>query len=168
MSNRKELNMRLLPILSPTHKPQHRQQERTPPLHTEQDHAKAVQRDPEFFKHTYDDPYGVFICNDGTQVLFDFEYRPIWKRLDVGAASRADPAEWVDWIKVYWLHDHDLLPEYSAALRQALALVVDEFVAGRGLWVRRWEPRYAGELVARRPIPPSNVIPFVRDSDPTE
>jgi hypothetical protein len=164
---------RLLPILSSTHRPQHRQHY-NPPLRNEQQHAEYVQHimqsDPAFFQRVDDLPYGAWLCDDAeqTQVLFDSHYRPIWKRHGGSVAMRADPAEWFEWHEVYWLYDRSLPPEDSEHLRDTLALVVEEFVEGRSLWVRRWQPEYMGELVATLPARPSaTVIPFNREKDDT-
>ncbi|SHG24796.1 hypothetical protein [Bradyrhizobium erythrophlei] len=162
-----------LPILQPSHWPQHRHQERKRPLrlHNKREHDAMVQYllkdDPDFFNCVDPPPlpYGVWLMKDGTDVLFDAEYRPIWKRRGEGyRATRADPAEYFDWIKVLWMYDDSLLPEDSEHLREILALVVEEFCAGRSLWVRRWkpksEPKYAGVLISRHPAKPSNVTPL--------
>jgi hypothetical protein len=150
----------LLPILSSSHHPQHRQHERKPPLRNKHEHAEYVQsmleEDPEFFKYLNPPPlpYGVFVMEDGSQVLFDYHYRPIWQRPgECSRAVRADPTAWFDWVGVYWLYDHDLLPEHDEHLRDTLMLVVEEFCNGGSLWVRRWKPRY-GVLVATYPIKP--------------
>jgi hypothetical protein len=58
----------------------------------------------------------------------------------VSAARRCDPTEYLDWIAVYWLYDHSLLPEDSPLLTASLALIEEMFVSGDGLLVRRWCP----------------------------
>ncbi len=47
----------------------------------------------------------MWTCADGRQVLFNRDYRPIWQRYPGKAAEKADPAEWVTWIKQQYLFD---------------------------------------------------------------
>jgi hypothetical protein len=47
-------------------------------------------------------PYGMWTCADGREVLFNRGYRPIWERRPGKAAQKANPGEWVDWIKQEW------------------------------------------------------------------
>jgi hypothetical protein len=163
---------KLLPILERSHWPQLRQFHVYPtPLHTERDHDEMVETHPEYFIPDPDAlPYAAFIQKDGAQFLVDYDYLPMWWRpCNYSHAGPCAPTEWLDWVAVYWLHDHSLLPKNSAHLREILALAEQEFVDGGGLWVRRWkpkpepEPKYAGMLVASYPIPPrpkNNVTPF--------
>ncbi len=44
-------------------------------------------------------PYGKWTCADGTQVLFNRDYRPIWKKYPNGVVVAADPDEWVNFAK---------------------------------------------------------------------
>ena len=114
-----------LPILRPSHAPRHRLSYSH--LRNEHEHAAHVQdtlkNDPEFFK--FRDlpplPYGVWICEDGTQILFDDVYRPTWQRPgERTIAIRADPKAWFNWTWVYWLDDGWLPPRYADELRSHL------------------------------------------------
>lgn len=40
-------------------------------------------------------PYGKWTCVDGTEVLFNRDYRPIWKKQSNGTVVAANPNEWV-------------------------------------------------------------------------
>lgn len=44
-------------------------------------------------------PYGKWTCADGTEVLFNRDYRPIWRRHPNGMVVPADPDEWVNFVK---------------------------------------------------------------------
>ena len=53
-------------------------------------------------------PYGKWTCTDGTEVLFNRDYRPIWKRHPNGVVVAADPDEWVKFAKQEYLFgDHN-------------------------------------------------------------
>jgi hypothetical protein len=123
------------------------------PLRTEQQHAETIeynrQHDPDFHKPADKLPYGVFVCDDKnqTQVLFDYSYRPMWKRSGENPAVRADPHEWFDWSEVFWFYDHSLRPDNCPRLAEATAAVLNEFVSGGLLYVRRWQ-RARPDLVA--------------------
>ena len=109
--------------------------------------------------------YGVWITKDGEQILFDRQYCPMWLRPGEGQpATRADPNEWIHWRIMYAMHDDAPQPRHSKRLRRALELVVEEFVAGRSLWVREWRRvKWGGVLVARAPI-----LKLVHDINPEE
>lgn len=40
-------------------------------------------------------PFGMWTCNDGSQVLFNLDYMPIWKKERAGVVSSIDPDTWV-------------------------------------------------------------------------
>jgi hypothetical protein len=128
-------------------------------------HATMTEHWP--FERAGDIPYGCWICEDGTQILFDREYRPMWKRPgECQPATRADPNEWIDWVMMYSLHDDAPQPRHSKRLRYLLGLVVEEFITGGPLYVREWrKPIWGGVLVARAPIP---IIRLVHDTDPED
>jgi len=44
-------------------------------------------------------PYGRWTCADRTEVLFNRDYRPIWKKHPNGMVVAADPDEWVKFAK---------------------------------------------------------------------
>jgi hypothetical protein len=132
--------------------------------------AHNRQHDPDFHKPPDELPYGVFICDDEnqTQILFDYSYRPMWKRCGENPAVRADPTAWFDWCEVYWLYDRSLIPlpknydlsprnrssntEARLCLREALVIVLAEFVSGGTPLVRQWRqrrPDLAGTLIGK-------------------
>ena|SRR5216684_1843677 len=169
MSKSKPKPLQPLPILRASHAPQRRQHYEH--LRTESEHVEFTQANPELFKCADDVPYGVFVMQDGSQILFDDSYRPIWKRPgERTIATRADPAEWFDWVWVYWLHDNWLHPIHNEHLRDMLLLIVEEFCSGGPLYVRQWKQppkvQYAGELVARAPIPMRGQIIAFPNRDP--
>ena len=47
-------------------------------------------------------PYGKWTCADGTEVLFNRDYRPIWKKHPNGKVVAADPDEWVNFVNQKW------------------------------------------------------------------
>jgi hypothetical protein len=53
-------------------------------------------------------PYGKWTCGDGTEVLFNRDYRPIWKKHPNGIVVAADPDEWVKFaVQEYLFGDHN-------------------------------------------------------------
>jgi hypothetical protein len=50
-------------------------------------------------------PYGLWSCHDGREVLFHHGYVPIWQRYPGRKAVRADPTEWVAWVRQEWLYE---------------------------------------------------------------
>jgi hypothetical protein len=44
-------------------------------------------------------PYGMWTCADGREVLYNRDYHPIWQRRPGKAAEKANPSEWVHWVK---------------------------------------------------------------------
>lgn len=53
-------------------------------------------------------PYGKWTCVDGTEVLFNRDYFPIWKKQANGVIIAADPLEWVRFSKEeYFFGDHN-------------------------------------------------------------
>lgn len=78
-------------------------------------------------------PYGRCIASDGREILFNRSYRPIWERLPDGVVQRADPAEWVDWIRQGWFGCGSMRYEKSA--REAYRKVLRDFLDGKPLTV---------------------------------
>lgn len=50
-------------------------------------------------------PYGYWIENDGSKVLFSREYCPLWKVQEGRAPVRDDPDRWVVWTEQKWFFD---------------------------------------------------------------
>jgi len=149
-------------ILLPSHRPQHGP--RPSDEYFRRFHADLVKHNPWNFERAGFYPYGVRVCDDGSQVMFDRSYRPMWSRPgERTIATRADPAQWIEWVGMYFFHDDRPAPEHSKVMQECLIHVMQQFIGGGPLIVRRWKnerPAYMGELVARAPVPPSNVIPF--------
>jgi hypothetical protein len=173
----------LLVPLQPSHRPRLRQSY-DPPLMNEAQHKAMVQSwidsEPQHFQHTDDIPYYVGIMEDGTEILFDYSYRPMWKRRGEGhVAVRCDPKDFYEWYVRYYLYDRLLEPlpkdfewkrnnispntKARAHLRQQLELIMSIFVDGGPLLVAEWRqrPRYGGVLVARHTVR-RVVLPFRR------
>jgi hypothetical protein len=43
-------------------------------------------------------PYGLYICEGGREVIFNFRYAPLWERRDK-VATPADSAEWEKFLR---------------------------------------------------------------------
>jgi hypothetical protein len=73
-------------------------------------------------------PYGQWVCADGRVVVFNRNYSPIWERLPDGVVQRADPREWVRWVKQSWF---DLgSARYERTARERLRKVLRDFLDG--------------------------------------
>jgi hypothetical protein len=63
-------------------------------------------------------PYGKWTCADGTELLFNRDYRPIWRKTKSGTVIAADPDEWVIFSKQeYFFGDHNAPGENSDSNR---------------------------------------------------
>jgi hypothetical protein len=52
-------------------------------------------------------PYGRWTCADGTEFLFNRDYRPLWKKRPDGLVVAADPDEQVNFLKQeFFFEDH--------------------------------------------------------------
>ena len=60
-------------------------------------------------------PYGMWTCADGREVLFNRFYEPIWQRYKGAPAERADPTEWVKFIKQSFFYNDGLSRRRAAA-----------------------------------------------------
>jgi len=67
-------------------------------------------------------PYGKWTCEDGSQVLFNRSYRPIYQRSPDGFVSEADPRKWVESIvsDVFFWDDSTKKDAKARAVRKAL------------------------------------------------
>ena len=50
-------------------------------------------------------PYGYWIENDGSKVIFSRDYCPLWKVQEGRAPVRDDPDRWIKWTKQEWFFD---------------------------------------------------------------
>jgi hypothetical protein len=76
-------------------------------------------------------PYGFWKDATGRIVIFNRRYRPLWQRLADGTIDRADPGEWVPWVKQSWFDFTDVRYEKSA--RDRLRKILQDFFAGKDL-----------------------------------
>jgi hypothetical protein len=60
-------------------------------------------------------PYGKWTCDDGREVLFNRDYKPMWQRLPHQQAESADPVEWVPHVRQEWFYDDSSVPWKNAA-----------------------------------------------------
>ncbi len=50
-------------------------------------------------------PYGLWVCANDRELLFDRNYCALWQRSPGGPVTRADPTEFVDWVQQDHFHD---------------------------------------------------------------
>jgi hypothetical protein len=92
-------------------------------------------------------PYGLWVCGDGREVLFNRFYRPIWQRMPGMVAEKADQGEWVLWTEQRFLFgDYDAPWSRScneAELRASRARVnraLSDFLTGERMTDKlRWK-----------------------------
>ena len=75
-------------------------------------------------------PYGEWTCSDGSRVLFNRRYMPMWQRKPDGTVSRVDPNKWVDWVSQRWFYNDDNPPRYNVETRVRLVRILAEFLRG--------------------------------------
>jgi hypothetical protein len=71
-------------------------------------------------------PYGMYICADGREVLFDRGYRPLWSRRPGGEIEPADPHEWIHFKRQIWFYNYgqkDKMARSKAALAEWRATI---------------------------------------------
>ncbi len=76
-------------------------------------------------------PYGRYIARDGREILFNRAYQPIWEKLPNGEIRRANPHEWIDWVRQAWLELGSMRYEKSA--RAAYRKALRDFFEGKTL-----------------------------------
>jgi hypothetical protein len=62
-------------------------------------------------------PYGKWTCEDGREVLFNRQYRPIWQRRPSEPATIADPTERVKFMREEWFYRDASAPCRNKASR---------------------------------------------------
>ena len=62
-------------------------------------------------------PYGWWTLADGSHVLFDRGYCPLWARTPQGVVTAADPTQWTEWVWQSWLYDDSNPPWRNKATR---------------------------------------------------
>ena len=77
-------------------------------------------------------PYGWWTCADGSVVLFDRLYQPMFERLPSGEVHAVDPNEWVHFIKQEWFStaDPSLRKRHDPDVQYRLGEILDEFRFG--------------------------------------
>ncbi len=80
-------------------------------------------------------PYGLWTCADGSEVLFNRRYAPLWQRAETGARPvPADPAQRVPFVRQFWFP--------AAGMTEAERVAVG--VAALAAWGLPTPPRGAG------------------------
>jgi hypothetical protein len=71
-------------------------------------------------------PYGMYICNDGREVLFNREYQPIWSRSDC-KVKQASPNEYIERTKQIWFYNDSAQPWNSTTVYKHCENVMIKF-----------------------------------------
>jgi hypothetical protein len=93
-------------------------------------------------------PYGVYLCWDGSAVVFDRRYQPRYRRALDGAVRRDDPGRWVHGIRSWlWFYADDSSPRVSVETLRKITIIQ-----------RRWEAAAAGADIALADLLPAEWI----------
>jgi hypothetical protein len=68
-------------------------------------------------------PRGFWTLADGTEVLFDLNYTPMWRRAPDSIVSEADPRQFFDWKLCSFLHDFNEPAKNKGTLKLLLAIL---------------------------------------------
>jgi len=55
-------------------------------------------------------PYGLWTCLDGSKILFNRKYNPIWKMSPTGSVTAVEPDRWIDFNNQEWYFKDRNLP----------------------------------------------------------
>ncbi len=72
-------------------------------------------------------PYGKWTCEDGREVLFNRNYKPIWQRMPGQSAEPADPEERVPFVKQEWFYKDGNQPWRDAEADQLCNAVLSSW-----------------------------------------
>jgi hypothetical protein len=96
--------------------------------------------------------YGAYFCSDGSTVLFDRRYQPMFRRDSTGRVSADDPARWVHGIVGRcWFYDDSCPPRRDPETRHRIDILL-----------RRWEAAAAGEQIGPELLLPRDWILTLR------
>jgi hypothetical protein len=76
-------------------------------------------------------PYGWWTLADGSEVLFSRTYTPLWHRDPSGVVTRADPSQWIHWVRQEWFHDDSNPPNRNRQTRERLIAVLARWGVGK-------------------------------------
>jgi hypothetical protein len=78
-------------------------------------------------------PYGVWICDDGAEVLFNRDCSPIWRRTPDGQVAPAHPQQKIEYVAHKWFFHDSSPPWRDRRCRKHCEKVLDDFKCGRPL-----------------------------------
>jgi hypothetical protein len=92
-------------------------------------------------------PYGVRTCADGTEVLYNRDYRPIWRRTPHGQIEAFHRSESIPWENQKWFYNDNNPPWEDRGTLRRCKKALDDFKRGRPLVGMR--PTWAGYVKER-------------------
>src|SRR5262245_60115473 len=78
-------------------------------------------------------PYGQWTCADGTRVLFNRSYQPIWRHVVNGRCEQALPNEWIAFKQQRWLYGDGYGPWENKTTRRRCLLAMKRFFEGKDI-----------------------------------
>src|SRR5262245_4583460 len=76
-------------------------------------------------------PYGIWICDDGAEVLFNRDRKPTWRRTPDGQVAPAHPQQKITYVAQEWFFLDSSPPWRDRRCRKHCEKVLDEFKGGR-------------------------------------
>ncbi len=78
-------------------------------------------------------PYGVWTCAGGTEVLYNRDYRPIWRRTPHGRVEPFHRSELIPWKNQKWFYNDNNPPWEDRGTLRRCKKALDDFKNGRPL-----------------------------------
>jgi hypothetical protein len=76
-------------------------------------------------------PYGLWTCADGSEVLFNRRYQPIWQRAQGHQPAVPVEPSWITFQQQAWFYnDGDVFHDRAGRLRTRLRAILRDFCAG--------------------------------------
>ena len=91
-------------------------------------------------------PYGKFIQQDGSEVIFDRRYRPISRVFPNGNIEIVQPTEWINFESQQWFYKSHNHPRNNHETRKILMGIIDKY-------------DLKGELLLRRELEKQGLLP---------
>lgn len=82
-------------------------------------------------------PYGKFIEQDGSEVIFDRQYRPICRVFSNGSIEIVPPTAWICFESQEWFYNDLSSPRNSRKTRKTLMSIIDKYDLKGELLLRR-------------------------------
>lgn len=83
-------------------------------------------------------PYGMWVCANGREVLFNRHYAPIWERSPGMSAKEANHGEMVPYVKAAWIFFDENPPWRNKETRALCDRILADFLCGEPIDTAKW------------------------------